>query len=111
MQILDRSDEDGPLVEAPNLIQLANGTYVLFYSNHCFTSPDYSVRYATGDAVTGPFTKAATALLATGDAGLVSPGGATNAEGGGKMLYHANCAAGRCLYAADYTLGQSVAVH
>jgi beta-xylosidase len=42
IQILDRDDADGPLVEAPDLI-LVNGVYVLFFSSNCFDSTLYDI--------------------------------------------------------------------
>ncbi|OXV08915.1 hypothetical protein Egran_03321 [Elaphomyces granulatus] len=96
IQILDRDDSDGPLVEAPNLI-LWDDTYFLFYSSHCFNDVMYDVRYVTSGSITGPYTKMGQ-LLKTGDYGLISPGGATACICGDRMLFHANCDQGRCLY-------------
>ena len=39
VQILDRDDSDGPLVEAPGIVRTAEGVYILFHSSHRFTSP------------------------------------------------------------------------
>ena len=106
VQILDRSDADGdgPLVEAPNLI-LHGDTYFLFYSTHCFTDPNYDVRYATAPSVTGPFTKRNNQnnpLLKGGGNGLTSPGGGTVCGCGDRMLFHGFCENDmRCMYAAD----------
>lgn len=58
VQLLDRIDEDGPLVEAPNLIYTDQGQYryVLFYSSHCWNTPQYSIRYAVSATnVSGPY--------------------------------------------------------
>ncbi|CRK23815.1 hypothetical protein BN1708_018068, partial [Verticillium longisporum] len=33
VQILDRTEADGPLVEAPDIVRLEDGTYVLFFSS------------------------------------------------------------------------------
>lgn len=96
IQILDRDDSDGPLVEAPNLI-LRGNTYFLFYSTHCFNDVMYDVRYATSQSIKGPYTKIGQ-LLKTGDSNLTSPGGATACICGDRMLFHANCDQGRCLY-------------
>jgi beta-xylosidase len=100
VQILDRGDSDGPLVEAPSLI-LRDGIYYLFFSSHCFTSPEYDVRYATSESLTGPYTKAEGALLITGDWGLDAPGGATVSDDGDMIMFHANCAAGRCSFIGE----------
>jgi beta-xylosidase len=102
--IMDRIAEDGPLVEAPNIARTTDGTYILFFSSHCFTDPNYDVKYATAKSVTGPYTRGGRALLKSGDFGLSGPGGATSVSSGGKIVFHANCEKGRCLYAADYVV-------
>ncbi|KKZ65766.1 hypothetical protein EMCG_08415 [[Emmonsia] crescens] len=99
--ILDRDESDGPLIEAPSLILSSEGVYFLFYSSHCWTAPAYDVRYATSRSITGPYLKAAEPLIKSGDYGLKAPGGATVANNGERMLFHANCPAGRCMYAAN----------
>ncbi|KAH8882855.1 glycosyl hydrolase family 43 protein [Thozetella sp. PMI_491] len=105
VQLLDRTqEEDGPLVEAPNLIRTSDGTYVLFYSSHCWSSPEYNVNYALAKSVTGPYTRSPKPLIGTGDFGTTAPGGATSIEGGGKMVFHANCAQGRCMFQADFAV-------
>lgn len=75
-QILDREDEDGPLVEAPSLIRDGSGTYVLFYSSGCYLGDTYDVKYATSSSPTSGFVRAANnPLLATGSYNLIGPGG------------------------------------
>ncbi len=75
VQILDRTQqEDGPLVEAPNIVRVSDGTYVLFYSSHCWDSPQYNVNYAIAKDVAGPYTRSARPLLGTGDFGTTAPG-------------------------------------
>ncbi|KAL1964802.1 hypothetical protein VTN77DRAFT_6304 [Rasamsonia byssochlamydoides] len=105
VQILDRDDSDGPLVEAPNLI-LKDGTYFLFYSTHCFTDPKYDVRYATASSITGPYTKTGVQLVKTGDYGLTSPGGGTVCGCGDRMLFHGFCnnSNERCMYKAEVNI-------
>ncbi|KAE8360824.1 glycosyl hydrolase [Aspergillus caelatus] len=104
IQILDRDDSDGPLVEAPNLI-LHGDTYFLFYSTHCFTDPKYDVRYATSKSITGPYVKSGEKLLKSGDYGLTSPGGGTVCGCGDRMLFHGFCQNNtRCTYAADISI-------
>lgn len=111
VQILDRIDEDGPLVEAPNIIRTADGTYILFYSSHCFTDTAYDVKYATATSITGPYTRRGT-LLATGDYGLTSPGGPTASPGGDVLFFHANCAGttdgSRCMHTIDMSISGGV---
>jgi len=108
VQILDRDDSDGPLVEAPDIIRTAKGVYILFHSSHCFTSLQYGVRYAVATNVMGPYTKNPTPLLATGDYGLQAPGGATVTKDGTKMVFHANCPAGRCMYERSIRISRTV---
>ena len=104
VEILDRTDADGPLVEAPNLVRAGDGSYVLFFSSHCFTSPGYDVKYATADAITGPYVRTSNPLFRTGYYSLTSPGGATSVEAGGVMVFHGNCPQGRCMYTARFAL-------
>ncbi|KAG2148567.1 glycoside hydrolase family 43 protein [Suillus cothurnatus] len=87
VQILDRGQSDGPLIEAPALI-LHNGTYVLFFSSNCYNTDLYDISYATAPSISGPYTKASSPLLVTGDDGLTAPGGATPRLDGGFMVFH-----------------------
>ncbi|KAI1847136.1 hypothetical protein JX265_011812 [Neoarthrinium moseri] len=99
IQILDRSDADGPLVEAPTILRNPDGMYVLFFSSGCFTEPTYNVNYALAKSVRGPYSKSSTPLVTTDDAfGLTAPGGATPVVDGSGIVFHADCAEGRCLF-------------
>ncbi|OJJ97720.1 glycoside hydrolase family 43 protein [Aspergillus aculeatus ATCC 16872] len=111
VQILDRDDSDGPLVEAPNLI-LHGDTYFLFYSTHCYTDPKYDVRWATSKSITGPYTKSGRQLFASGQWNLTSPGGGTVCGCGDRMLFHGFCGGDRrCTYAARLDIqGEDVVV-
>ena len=104
VQILDRDESDGPLIEAPHLVKSKEGIYFLFFSSHCFTSPRYNVNYATASKIEGPYIRASKPLLQTGDFGLLSPGGATVSADGTKILFHGNCTERRCMYAGDVVL-------
>ncbi|KAJ6479219.1 putative endo-arabinase [Mycena vitilis] len=91
VQILDRSDADGPLVEAPSLIAV-NGVFFLFFSSGCYADTSYDLSYATASSVTGPYTKAqapSAPLLVSGTYGLRAPGSATFAKDGSKVVFHA----------------------
>lgn len=90
-QILDR-DANSSLVEAPSLIRSSEGTYVLFFSDNCFNGPDYDTKYATASAIAGPYTKAASPLLASGGDGgrFYSPGGADVSLDGTKLVFHSD---------------------
>jgi len=91
VQILDRSDADGPLVEAPSLV-VHDGTYVLFFSSNCYSGPYYDVSYATASSVAGPYTKSSAPLLVTGSDNnqLYAPGGASVAAAGDRIVFHAD---------------------
>jgi beta-xylosidase len=92
VQILDRSTVDGPLVEAPAIIDTHAGTYYLLYSSGCTTSPTYDVRYAIADNISGPYKRVAEPLLSTGDWSLEAPGSVgafKNGKGGWNMAFHA----------------------
>jgi beta-xylosidase len=115
-QILDRTDADGPLVEAPNLIKTEEGSYALFYSSWCYTDTRYDVKYVLSKSVEGPYKRTRSpSLVETSNFGLTSPGGATSIVGGGLMVFHANCdveAGARCMYTANFTVtGRNVLVN
>ncbi|KIX10520.1 uncharacterized protein Z518_01603 [Rhinocladiella mackenziei CBS 650.93] len=88
VQILDRDDLDGPLIEAPSLHRSDEGIYFLFFSSNCFTTPKYDVSYATATNIRGPYTKSGRPLLVTSDADLVGPGGLDIIKGGGLIVFH-----------------------
>jgi beta-xylosidase len=117
VQILDRDDSDGPLVEAPSLIEI-NNKFVLFFSSNCFNGPFYDTSCAYADSVTGPYTKirgneqpsgVTAPLLKTGSYSLSSPGGWTISKDGTKAVFHANRNGqntndGRAMYIANVTI-------
>lgn len=103
IQILDRSDADGPLIEAPNLI-LVNGVYILFFSSNCYTTTLYDISHATASSIKGPYTKQAWLAVTDNPFSLTAPGGATATVDGQNMVFHANCAAGRCMYQSKITV-------
>ncbi|OLN84917.1 putative arabinan endo-1,5-alpha-L-arabinosidase C [Colletotrichum chlorophyti] len=107
VEILDRTDDDGPLVEAPDLVRTEEGLYILFFSSFCFNSENYNVNYATSRNISGPYQRPSRKLLQTGDFNLTAPGGATSVKGGGQMLFHSDCpetAPQRCLYQTTYSV-------
>ncbi|PVH95692.1 glycoside hydrolase family 43 protein [Periconia macrospinosa] len=91
IKILDRTDSDGPLVEAPSLIRTDEGIYILFFSTGCTFDPSYTLKYATSTNITGPYTRAKETLLKTGTHGLYAPGSASIVRDGSKwrMAFHA----------------------
>ncbi|KAI0884349.1 glycoside hydrolase family 43 protein [Annulohypoxylon maeteangense] len=113
IQIFDRTDEDGPLVEAPSMVRTANGMYILFFSSGCYLEPTYNVNYATASSLTGPFERADDPMIRTGEYNLRAPGGATavNVRNQVGIAYHANCPAGRCLHTSPTVInGREVRV-
>ncbi|KAI0166717.1 glycoside hydrolase family 43 protein [Hypoxylon sp. FL1284] len=101
--VLDRTDDDGPLVEAPNMLRSEDGLYILFFSSGCYLESSYNVNYATSDSVKGPFERAARPMIRTGDFSLQAPGGATavHVDDGFGISFHANCPQGRCMVKVD----------
>ncbi|KAF2435216.1 Arabinanase/levansucrase/invertase [Tothia fuscella] len=97
VQILDRDNRDGPLVEAPNLVRTRNGQYALFFSSNCYTTPNYDVAWAVASNIAGPYTKTGP-MFVTGTQGLSAPGGASIASDGVHMVFHANFNGGRAMY-------------
>lgn len=98
VQILDRDDADGPLVEAPSLVY-SDSQYVLFFSSNCFNGDLYDTSYAIADDVAGPYTKAqapdAPLLVTGGDGGKFnSPGGAMVGPEGTSLVFHSDLTPG-----------------
>ncbi|KAF8303313.1 Arabinanase/levansucrase/invertase [Clavulina sp. PMI_390] len=97
VEILDRSDADGPLIEAPSLTNVADSSavggylYILFFSSNCYSGSLYDTSYATSvNGISGPYTKSSSPLLVTGTYGLYSPGGMDVAPNGGPVIFHAD---------------------
>ncbi len=107
-KILDRSDADGPLVEAPSLVWSREGVYVLFFSSNCFAGPNYDTSYATASNIMGPYTKSGRPLLVTGSGNnLYSPGGTDVLADGKKIVFHADkgtSARTRQMYVGEITI-------
>lgn len=91
VQLLDRGEFDGPLVEAPAMMK-RDGVYYLFFSSNCYTSALYDTSYATSASPKGGFAKARFPLLVQGFApGVAGPGHADVVVEGGEvfMAFHA----------------------
>jgi beta-xylosidase len=108
IELLDRGDADGPLIEAPNML-LYEGTYFLFFSSNCYSTTLYDVSYATASSVRGPFTKSSAPLMVTNNPfEITAPGGATATVDGRSMVFHANCPEGRCMFESDITISGNI---
>lgn len=119
IQLMDRSDLDGPLIEAPSLL-LSNGIYYLSFSSNYYNTNYYDTSYAYATSIRGPWTKQSAPyapLLVTetssSDGPLSAPGGADFSVDGTKILFHANLngkdiSGGRGLYAAYIGEGNDV---
>jgi hypothetical protein len=108
IQILDRDDLDGPLVEAPSLVRLGD-KYFLFFSSNCFSGQFYDVSFAVADKLTGPYVKRGP-LLVTGDLGLYAPGGMEVSEDGKHVVWHAGQLEKRYMYFGELSYGGGTTV-
>jgi beta-xylosidase len=84
---------EDPLVEAPSLARVGDGSYVLFYSGGWWEGDTYAIGYASGSGPLGPFRKETGAgpWLAS-EEGMAGPGGAEvfkDAGGGWRIAFHA----------------------
>ncbi|KAB8255344.1 putative arabinan-endo 1,5-alpha-L-arabinase [Aspergillus pseudonomiae] len=116
VQLIDRDDADGPLVEAPSLVK-SGGQYYLSFSSNWYNTLKYDVSYAVASTVTGPYTKASAPdapLLVSGDSSdggpLGGPGGSDFRQDGGAIVFHAfnngqNMTKGRGMWAANVKIG------
>ncbi|KAI5365427.1 putative glycoside hydrolase, family 43 [Septoria linicola] len=101
---------DDGILEAPVVVK-KDGIYFLLFSSGCFTTTNYDVDYATADSITGPYTRAASPLISTGQDGLQGPGGADVSKDLKYLLFHANYGNGRGLFTAMVTIdGQTLTV-
>lgn len=92
IEILTNDPSDGALIEAPMIVRSSEGIYFLFYSSGCTRFPSYTTKYATSESVMGPYIRANSSLLKTGDWGLEAPGSiglALDKDGGWNMAFHA----------------------
>jgi len=91
-QILDRDNNDGPLIEAPSL-NFKDGLYYLYFSSNCYSTTYYDTSFATASNVAGPYTKVLkpdAPILKTNTFGLSAPGGADVTPDGTRLVFHAN---------------------
>ena len=119
--ILDRSDLDGPYVEAPSLGKV-DDTYLLFFSSGCYSDSSYDTSYAYshGDITAGGqnYTKQSAPnapLLVTGTKNLYAPGGLAFAADGQHVAFMADeskdtGSATRQMYVGEVTVDSANAI-
>ncbi|KAF7714746.1 Arabinan endo-1,5-alpha-L-arabinanase [Penicillium ucsense] len=119
IQLLDRSNADGPLIEAPSLAK-HGGIYYLTFSSNMYDTTLYDVSYAVASHLAGPYTwvQAPNApLLVSGDGSdvgsLSGPGGSDFSADGTKIVFHAfengqNIDNGRAMYVSRVQLSEGV---
>lgn len=112
VQILKRSEADGPVIEAPSIVK-SDGTYYLSFSSNMYNTLQYDVSYATASSITGPYTKSSEPLLVSGDPSnvgdLAAPGGSDFSKDGTKIVFHAfengqDMSDGRAMFTAGIKL-------
>lgn len=82
---------DGSSVEAPTILYgAAQKIYFLLYNSGCYTTTSYSVRVASATSLYGPWKKASTPFLVTGQtaADVYIPGGVDVTADGSKIVFH-----------------------
>ncbi|KAI9830562.1 MAG: hypothetical protein M1826_004588 [Phylliscum demangeonii] len=116
--LLDRDDNDGPLIEAPSLGRSPDGVYFLFFSSNAWNTDLYDISYATATDLHGPYTKSSTPLLTSGQiAGVSGPGGARVTPDLARVAFHAQLNGhdvndGRSMWTSDlHVRGHSAMLH
>lgn len=92
VELLDRDQGDGPLVEAPALhYEHELDLYYLFFSSGCFTGDTYDVKYATSKgSILGPYQRAQKPLVNShAITHLIGPGGLDLLANSNKVVFHA----------------------
>ena len=88
-EILDRSAQDGPLVEAPSLFyQPSQGLYYLTYSSGCYSSDTYDIRFAYSIDLHAIFNKSPTPIMSSGTGSVNAPGSAHMTSNGSFAVFH-----------------------
>ncbi|KAK5941205.1 hypothetical protein PMZ80_006482 [Knufia obscura] len=108
VQLLDRGEADGPLVEAPSLFYNSeSGLYFLTFSSNCYATDLYDIGFAYSSCLDTEFVKSKYPLMTTQSIGVSAPGGADMSDDGKYALYHAtvdkteNGSPIRYMYAAE----------
>jgi hypothetical protein len=103
-----RLEEDGPLVEAPQIVY-RDGHYIHLFSSHAYYQDEYDTKYAVADNVMGPYVRGGQ-LIAAGMGGLLGPGGAQAVQDDNSdvIVFHGIChdREARCLYVATFSVEQ-----
>lgn len=94
------------VVEAPALVKVPGGDFVLFYSAHCYSSDDYDVEYAWSSTIDGSYGDRGVLFRTSDGIGIFGPGHADIDPNGINMVFHGRTGANqggnadRVLYSA-----------
>ncbi|KAI8946383.1 glycoside hydrolase family 43 protein [Xylaria longipes] len=109
-KILDNvgANNDG-IVEAPSLYKIADGSYVLFYSAHCYSSDNYDIEAAFSSTINGAYTNRVIVMNTANPYRIYGPGGLDLDPNGHSVVFHGRLAANnptgvRELYSADINI-------
>ncbi|KAI1330902.1 glycoside hydrolase family 43 protein [Xylariaceae sp. FL0255] len=97
------------VTEAPSLYQIGDGSYVLFYSAHCYSSDDYDIEAAFSSTINGAYGNRIVVLRSADNRGVYGPGGLDIDPNGHSVVFHGRTQANdpngiRELYSADITI-------
>jgi len=103
------------VVEAPSLYKIGEGSFVLFYSAHCYASDDYDIEYAFSSTIDGAYENRGILLRTVDHKAIWAPGGLDIDPDGKTVVFHGrtgpNQGGGgtRFMYSADLMIsGRSI---
>ncbi|KAK5088435.1 hypothetical protein LTR05_002653 [Lithohypha guttulata] len=89
IEVLDRDEADGVLVEAPSLFYSeSQELYFMTFSSNCYSTEHYDISFAFSEHLTMPFTKSSYPLITTQTGPVTAPGGADMTPDGKFALFH-----------------------
>jgi hypothetical protein len=97
VQILDRDDDDGPMIDAPSLTRIG-GKFYLHFSSSYYASALYDTSFVVSGSIAGPYNKRGPLFLFRGIGGLVAPGEVDMSPDGKFIAFHAGTVNSRYMY-------------
>lgn len=89
IQILDRGESDGPLIEAPSLFyQPDYEMYYLTFSSNCYSTDNYDISFAYSSDLYRTFQKSTKPIMTSGSGPVRAPGGADMTADGRFAVFH-----------------------